>query len=296
MSAELQLYDRMQDPIAAVDRMGEWLAKSGMFGCERIEQGKVLALACMAERKSPVQIAREYYLIDGRLSDRTDSMLAKFRGKGGKHKILARTAEEAAVELTLEGQTFVSRVTFAELAKEPFVYARDGKTWKKNYATPRARMQSLWARAMSDGVRTLAPEIVAGILTPQEIEDESGGSQTVPADAILDLSKAKGTDGTDERKALPEGTGPIITPAPQAPAASTLVEAPAPNGTLSLELSREVHQVVDPHAQLAFAWLIREKHLKPGQGIEYLSELMARKIVKQADSFIRAIQPATHVK
>jgi hypothetical protein len=32
-------------------------------------------------------------------------------------------------------------------------------------------MQMLWARVISDGVRTLAPEIVYGIYTPEETQD-----------------------------------------------------------------------------------------------------------------------------
>jgi hypothetical protein len=41
-------------------------------------------------------------------------------------------------------------------------------------------MQTLWARAISDGVRTLAPEIVSGIYTPEEIEDTATPAEPKP--------------------------------------------------------------------------------------------------------------------
>ena len=42
---------------------------------------------------------------------------------------------------------------------------------KAKYSTPRARMQMLWARCVSDGVRVVAPECVQGIYTPEETSD-----------------------------------------------------------------------------------------------------------------------------
>src|SRR5262245_44399075 len=168
MSTEIDIYNRFGEPLNAVEKLGDWFTKSGLFGCERIEQGRVLALTCLLENKSPIQILKEYHLIDGRLSDRADSLLAKFRIRGGQHKVISRTPEVATVELTLGEASYTSSVTFAELENEPFIRGRDGKTFKKNWATPRARTQSLWARAIADGVRTVAPEVVAGLYTPEE--------------------------------------------------------------------------------------------------------------------------------
>jgi len=82
-AAAIELYDRIADPLEAIDRMGEYLAKSGMFGCEKVEQGKVIAMACLSEKKNPMDIARTYHIIDGRLSMRADAMLAEFRNRGG---------------------------------------------------------------------------------------------------------------------------------------------------------------------------------------------------------------------
>ncbi len=167
---EIELYSKLQNPIEAIDRIGEMFARSGMFNLDRIEQGKLLAMACLTERKSPIQILREYHVIEGRLCDPADSMLAKFRDRGGRHKIICRTPDRAEVELTTkDGETQRFSLTWDEVQKEPFVHGKDG--FKKNWRTPRARMQTMWARVVSDGIRAMVPEIVAGIYTPEEIED-----------------------------------------------------------------------------------------------------------------------------
>jgi hypothetical protein len=43
----------MSDPMLAIKEMGQMFAASGMFGCTKVEQGQVLALACLIEGKSP---------------------------------------------------------------------------------------------------------------------------------------------------------------------------------------------------------------------------------------------------
>ena len=53
---EITLYNSMQNPLDAIDRFGVMMAKSGMFGCDNENAGKVLAMICMCEKKSPTEI------------------------------------------------------------------------------------------------------------------------------------------------------------------------------------------------------------------------------------------------
>jgi hypothetical protein len=173
-------------------------------------------------------LAERYHIIHGRLSMRADAMLADFRTKcSGSHKVIERTADAAEIELAIKGSKQVQRfrLTWEEAKQEPFVYV--GKeasiieriqkgAWKDlmlkpKYATPRSRCQMLWARVVSDGVRAMAPEVVAGYYTPEEIDDGPEGA-VPPA------------------KQLPETT-PIIT--------GTVVEPPKQPGR-GLRLSGEV--------------------------------------------------------
>jgi hypothetical protein len=176
---QVALYDRIADPMDAVVKFGDSMFRSGMFGCQTPDQGRMLALVCMSERKSPTEIMRTYHIIENKLSMRADAMLAIFRMLGGEHEVLHRTPEIASIRL-IDGKTRARKqtdftFTWEEAQQEPFPYGKpdkDGKpVLKKNWATPRARMQMLWARVVSDAVRTLKPEVNWGVYTPEETAD-----------------------------------------------------------------------------------------------------------------------------
>jgi len=167
----VSVYAQIQDPLKFIQEFGMSLARSQMFGCSNPEQGQVMAMACMCEGISPIEISRKYHIIKGKLEMRADAMLAAFRGIGGKHRVIQRDSEAAEIELTIDGQTNRFRFTMEEAKRERFVYEKDGKTLKDNWATPRMQMQMLWARVASDGVRTVAPEVNAGMYTPEEVRD-----------------------------------------------------------------------------------------------------------------------------
>ena len=56
------------------------------------------------------------------------------------------------------------------LAYEDYTKGRNGQL-KDNWSTPRRRMQMMWARAVSDGVRTVCPLATRGHYTPEEAVD-----------------------------------------------------------------------------------------------------------------------------
>lgn len=178
----------MTDPLAAVEQLGNAIAQSAMFGCSNPSQGKVLAMACLAEKKSPVEIARKYHIIEGNLSKKSDAMLAEFRERGGKHRLVFRTSDHAEIELSIDGETQSFSLNWTEAQQEPFVFTKK-RTIKKNWATPRSRMQMLWARVVSDGVRVMCPEVVAGTYTPEEIADFDQ-PRIIDADVAALLPKA----------------------------------------------------------------------------------------------------------
>lgn len=167
---EMTVYSRVSDPLAFVREFGTEIALSKMFGCANEAQGKVLAMACLAENENPIAIARKYHIIQNNLSMKADAMLAELRARGGKHKVVERTSEKAVVEITYDGQTYTESLSWEDVQQERYIWAKDGEL-KDNWATPRGRRQMLWARVISEAVRTLAPEIVAGTYTPEETRD-----------------------------------------------------------------------------------------------------------------------------
>lgn len=183
-------YDRIGDLMGFVKEMGRAIALSKMFGCDSEAQGQVMALECVSRRMPPMTVAERYHLIHGKLSLKAEAMLADFRAKmGGDYRIIERSDKRAAIELTLGGQQLTGEFSWEDAQREPFIYkfGKDQKEddivqlinsgqasklkIKSSYATPRSRMQMLWARVVSDTVRAMAPEVTAGSYTPEEIED-----------------------------------------------------------------------------------------------------------------------------
>ena len=58
ISTPVAVYDRITDPMSAVKVLGSSIFKSGIFGLDKPEQGEILAMQCLVERKSPLELAR----------------------------------------------------------------------------------------------------------------------------------------------------------------------------------------------------------------------------------------------
>lgn len=201
-NTELTVYSRITDPLAFVREFGAEIALSKMFGCANEAQGKVFAMACLCEETNPIALSRKYNVIENNLSMKSDAMLAELRARGGKHRVLERTAEKASVEITYDDQVYVESFSWDEAQIEPYVFCKDGKTLKKNWATPRARRQMLWARVISEAVRTVAPEIVSGIYTPEEtidfVEEATVVAKTVDVVQLMEKTAAKADEKLGE--------------------------------------------------------------------------------------------------
>jgi len=170
-------------PVRTMDdliQLGSFLEKSGMFGCTSQGQGLVIAATCVQEGMSLLQFKRQFHILNGTPTMRADAMLAGLRQQGGSYKILARTTEKAEVEMESHGTAGKFSFTHDEAKQEPFYTLKDDKTVAPNYATPRKRMQMLWARVVSDGVRVIAPEVVAGVYTPEETAEFSHEINVTP--------------------------------------------------------------------------------------------------------------------
>ncbi|MCE5310749.1 MAG: hypothetical protein LLG20_24175, partial [Acidobacteriales bacterium] len=161
--------------IQDLQTIGELFEQSGMFGCNKRGQGLVLAMSCHLSGMTPLEFRARYHLIEGNPAMKAEAMLAEFSKLGGKYKVQARTADEAKIALEIAGQKQEFGLTWAEAQAEPFVWAWDKETkqkvLKKNWATPRSRMQMLWARVVSDSVRVMCPQVNQGVYTPEEVAD-----------------------------------------------------------------------------------------------------------------------------
>jgi|694.fasta_scaffold17317_13 hypothetical protein len=173
---ELSLYEKIQDPVAAAISLGQAIAESGLFGCSKTEQGVVLAMQSLATGRPLLEIAQTYHIIDGKLSMRSDVMLARFLSGGGKVIWKERTSEAVSALFKYRDNELVFSATIEEFKRNEVALRNDGqmkKTWRTH---PR---QMLTARVISEAVRLLAPELVCGFYSPEEVADFDGGSESV---------------------------------------------------------------------------------------------------------------------
>lgn len=177
----LEVYDRISDPLAAIKSLGLAIFKSGIFGCEKPEQGEIIAMQCLTERKSPLELARTYHFIQGQLAIRTDALLAKFQQAGGRVEWKERTDTKVVGVFSKPGQAGVEIVAdIEEYKRNGTAYKADGKTIKDNWNRWPRRM--LTARAVSEGVRLVAPECCFGVAVSDDAESTFRAKQTVNLD------------------------------------------------------------------------------------------------------------------
>lgn len=246
------IYNKINDPIQAIQVMGEMIWGSGMFGCVKPEQGMVLAMTCLAEGKAPLELAKTYHIIEGKLSMRADAMLGRFLTSGGKVKWLTRNDKEVKALFIHSDSEVEIGCTVDEMVKNGVAVGKNGgvkDNWKR---FPR---QMLTARCISEGVRLLAPQIVSGIYTPEEVSDFSSSSASLPS-----------------------------KPAPVFVEQATSVVDPA--GAVNARLD-ELLSKYEPDAS---DYLIEKKFLRAGQTYRDLDAMTAQRILAQPSKIIAILE------
>lgn len=254
-SQSVSSYDKVSDPMAAAEQLGVWIAKSGMFGCERAEQGAILAMQCIVERKAPLELAKHYHIINGRLSLRADAMLALYRERGGKVQWQQFDANGAKARWIYDGNDLVMAYTTEDAKQAGLLPARPGSGWAKFPA------EMMRARLISKAVRMIAPEVCTGAYTPEEIQDFDAKPSVTPS--VLEP--------------VVEHVQAIVADA--VPVASTS----------GIRIVNElIESKLDLQATVAF--LHDKKWLKPDQTIADLDAVRIDKIVSKPDAFVAAVR------
>jgi hypothetical protein len=204
--------------------MGQIFEQSNAFGFSQQGQGIVVAMTCVMNRMTPLEFMERYNIIGGKPSMKADAMLANLLELGGEYEIIARDPARAAIKASFRSASITVTLSWDEAKQEPFVYKGDGKTIKTNWATPRARMQMLWARVVSDAVRTVCPLANRGSYTPEEMQDigetaptqQATPRQVAPTAVAIDAEatvKPEPVSQPSAEQAKPE----VITPEVVAP-------------------------------------------------------------------------------
>jgi hypothetical protein len=153
-STELATINRNALPansLADLATAGQLLAKSRMFGVDNDAAGFVVVATCYQQGISLMEFHRTYHIVEGRPSMRADAMLAEFRKRGGKYKIVENSQTRAAAEVEFEGQKLPFEFTMDDAKRTGDCFKSDGKTLKLTWQKRPEDM--LWARLVSRMVR-----------------------------------------------------------------------------------------------------------------------------------------------
>jgi hypothetical protein len=162
-------------PYSDVEKMGNAIAKSKLFGMKTPEEAIALMLVAQAEGLHPVSAARDYNIILGKPALKADAILARFQNAGGSVDWDAMTDARVAGKFT-HPTACPKGITIDWDMKRATTAGFAGKdNWKK---FPR---QMLRARVISEGVRACYPASCAGVYTPEEVQDFSEEPKAVKA-------------------------------------------------------------------------------------------------------------------
>jgi hypothetical protein len=152
-------------------RVAEILAASGLCAAKTPEQAFTMLMLCQADGLHPMTAMRRYHLMDirGRVvpTMRSDAAQGEMQARGWLITPLVRTGEEARAEFSHPAKCPNGFVVSATLAE----YKAAGLTTKDTWKSYPADM--LWARLVMRACRTLDPGIIAGVYSPEEIEDQA---------------------------------------------------------------------------------------------------------------------------
>jgi hypothetical protein len=169
MSTEITVYDKINS-MTDISTFGD--AMAAIMQCNPA-QGRAMAIQCMFERKPPLEMAKTYHLVSGKLVKRADAMLADFRRAGGKwhwKNIDEPTKQEAAV--TWEGNQHDVAYTIQQATDAGYV--KKDSNWTKDPAP------MLRARLVSRTLRAIAPELVQGVYSEADIDEEAAPTRNEP--------------------------------------------------------------------------------------------------------------------
>lgn len=296
MSTELAFYGKINDPINAVEKLGAWFARSGMFGCDKPEQGAVLALHCMCTQKSPVEISSRYHILEGTLQKKAVAILAEFRMAGGRHKWI-RTGDDglvAELELTAkDGSAITTKYTIEQARQSGLV--RDKSNWVKNPG------DMLRARAITKAVKMLCPELIIDANVSDEeivaadplafVGQSTPPANTTPAPAPTTKAAEPTIDVPSE--VIPPAPAPIPEPTPATPPSPELAYLDQATGLLSAASQAKILSIIGDKETEVFQWMIHRQWLKEGQTLANLSLPRAQKIIGKPTEFLSVVAKST---
>lgn len=160
-------------PLGDIERLADFIAASNLYGIKTKQQAVVLMMISHAEGRHPVLAARDYDIIQGRPSKKTEAMMRDFLANDGKVEWHELTDEKCEATFSHPSGGTAKITWDMERARTAGIAGKD--SWRKY---PR---QMLRSRVVSEGVRTVCPMATSGMYVPEEMADVDNGKSPVVA-------------------------------------------------------------------------------------------------------------------
>lgn len=276
------IYQQIADPVSAIETIGKAITLSRIFGCQNEAQGQVLALECLAKKLPPLALAEQYHLIDGKLSMKADAMLAGFEDASGQYEIKEYSPDACEILFSRGKNQLTVRITWEMAQNEKWPFGK-GKELKTNWSTAIGRQDMLWARVVSRGVRRLAPGVVCGRYTPEEITDIADDQPTIKAK----VEKVVAAKVVTESAIEPIEDAVVVEPKGQSLEDRSSVSIDEPCTEMQVA---DIKTAIEKAVQIGMPDLVKRIQDKlKASGLQKLSDLT----IKEANLLLNAIETKT---
>jgi hypothetical protein len=150
-------------PMADIQKMAQVASDSKMFGFKNQAEAMAIMLLCQAENLHPAVAMRDYHVINNRPSMKADAMLARFQLAGGKVSWLKMEDTEVTGVFSHPAGGDATITWNDEMVRRADLH--------RNPTHQKYPRQMKRARCISEGIRSVFPACVAGVYTPEEVQD-----------------------------------------------------------------------------------------------------------------------------
>lgn len=151
--------------------LGKIYAQSGVFGDINPAVGTVIAQFLYQTGSTPVDFAANYDVLGSKISPKAKYLLARLLAVGGSYDI--HDYDDTKVSITFSYSKVSRTITTTIEDAERAGLTRDSKGRVKSM-WQRFPRRMLFARVVSEGVGIVAPNVNAGLYTPEEVSDFDG--------------------------------------------------------------------------------------------------------------------------
>ena len=264
------------EQVSSLERIAAIIAKSGMGGFKTPEQATVALLLALAEGIPLGRVIHEYHVINGRLSLRSECMLARFQKAGGTIQYIDRGP--ACVTVCASHPKGGSLTVSWTMARAREAGLTSNPTWQKH---PTAMLA---ARATAEAVRAVYPACLSGIIAEEEAEEVGANEAQLPA-LNPRRTRGNGSNGADIRLTPAR---PVAASEPEPVTLTVVPEAPAPRPP-EADLGHPLDETLGGLNQDKLtAFLLKTGIIAEGQTYKWCGPTITRRIQKQLPSFLKA--------